>query len=105
MTPIHYKGLVSYEKIDGNLRLIFKSPFNQPWEWVTDKVTTGMIEDWLDGELIQRAMPNLAVNEREYFLTGFNDKEQKEIFGCGEPVDNCICDEDDEAYNILMQEN
>lgn len=30
--------------------------------------------------------------------------EEEECNGCGEPVDDCICDEDDEAYNMLMQE-
>ena len=31
--------------------------------------------------------------------------ECEECNGCGEPVDDCICDEEDEAYNMLMQES
>lgn len=85
MININHKGLVKFEPCkqvpDSWLNLYFKSPFNDGWMWHTDKVSKDMIEDWLNGTSIQVAMPNLTATEREYFLTGFNDDEQKEVFG------------------------
>lgn len=33
-------------------------------------VTAEQIQRWQDGEHLQRAMPNLTADEREFFLTG-----------------------------------
>lgn len=36
---------------------------------------------WTEGELIQKAMPNLTATEREQLISGICPKCQKEIFG------------------------
>jgi hypothetical protein len=44
-------------------------------------VTPAQIEAWIGGELIQNAMPNLSVEEREFLITGTTPEEWKAIFG------------------------
>jgi len=44
-------------------------------------VTEGQIEAWKGGELIQRAMPNLTPDEREFIKTGITAEEWEELFG------------------------
>ena len=36
-------------------------------------VTKEQLQRWRDGELIQRAMPNLTPDEREFIMTGLLD--------------------------------
>lgn len=43
-------------------------------------VTPEQMQAWLDGELIQRAMPNLTPAEREFILTGTTQEEWDEMF-------------------------
>ena len=43
-------------------------------------VTVEQIEAWKGGELIQRAMPNLTPDEREFIKTGITAEEWEEIF-------------------------
>jgi hypothetical protein len=49
-------------------------------------ITPDQIERWQAGELIQNAMPNLSIEEREFLMTGTTPEEWKAVFG----------DEDDE---------
>ena len=44
-------------------------------------VTEGQIEAWKGGELIQRAMPNLTPDEREFIKTGITAEEWENTFG------------------------
>ena len=44
-------------------------------------VTPAQIEDWQSGTLIQNAMPNLTVEEREFLITGTTPEEWKAVFG------------------------
>ena len=36
---------------------------------------------WQGGVLIQRAMPNLTPDEREFLMTGYTPEDWEEIFG------------------------
>ena len=48
--------------------------------------------DWMGGELIQRAMPDLTPTEREQLVSNICPKCQKDIFGAEddpEPPDDC----------------
>jgi hypothetical protein len=44
-------------------------------------VTLAQIAAWKGGELIQRAMPNLSADEREFLMTGITADEWKNTFG------------------------
>jgi ribosomal protein S27AE len=46
------------------------------------------IEAWENGELIQRALPNLTAEQREFLMTGYDQKCWDEMFA----------DEEDEEY-------
>lgn len=39
-------------------------------------------ENWMGGELIQNAMPDLTPTEREQLISNLCPKCQKQIFGC-----------------------
>lgn len=38
-------------------------------------------QSWLDGQLIQYAMPHLTVSEREFLISGVTDEEWAEMMG------------------------
>ena len=44
-------------------------------------VTLAQIAAWKGGELIQRAMPNLSADEREFLMTGITADEWENTFG------------------------
>lgn len=44
-------------------------------------VTQEQLDSWNKGELIQNAMPNLSVDEREFIKTGVTKEEWDETFG------------------------
>ena len=44
-------------------------------------VTVAQIAAWKGGELIQRAMPNLTADEREFLMTGITAEEWENTFG------------------------
>ena len=44
-------------------------------------VTLAQIAAWKGGELIQRAMPNLSADEREFLMTGITADEWENHFG------------------------
>lgn len=41
-------------------------------------VTPAQLQAWRDGELIQRAMPQLSAEEREFLMTGITPPEWEE---------------------------
>jgi len=47
------------------------------------EVTQGQLDNWIDGMLIQDAMPNLSRSEREFIKTGITDKEWDAIDEAG----------------------
>lgn len=44
-------------------------------------ITEEQINNWQEGELIQDAMPNLSMEDREFFKTGITPEEWKKLFG------------------------
>ena len=43
-------------------------------------VTMIQLHLWQSGELIQKAMPNLSLTEREFLITGMSPEEQEEFY-------------------------
>ena len=44
-------------------------------------ITREQLAAWVDGELIQNAMPQLDADQREFVLTGITPAEWNEAFG------------------------
>ena len=44
-------------------------------------VTRGQLNDWRNGTVIQRAMPNLTADQREFIKTGVTPEEWAHTFG------------------------
>jgi len=75
-------GFLAYTVKDGRLKVKFKTQRGycvvhtyQPLE-----VTAEQIDSWLDGELIQHAMPGLSPGQREMFISGTTDDDWDECF-------------------------
>ena len=49
-------------------------------------ITHEQFSAWIDGALIQEAMPHLTASEREFLMTGITPKEWHEYFGDDENV-------------------
>ena len=43
-------------------------------------ITEEQLQSWQDGELIEKAMPKLSVDEREFIKTGITPDEWNEVF-------------------------
>ena len=57
------------------------SPFSGNVNRMSIQVTQAQIDAWLNGELIQNAMPNVSADEREFIKTGITPEEWEETFG------------------------
>jgi len=57
------------------------SPFSNKKTTLEIDVTARQIASWEKGELIQDAMPNLTVGEREFIKIGVTPDEWDDIFG------------------------
>ena len=44
-------------------------------------VTQAQLDAWQGGQLIQRAMPNLSADDREFLMTGVTSEEWEAQFG------------------------
>jgi len=51
--------------------------------WISG-LTQEQYDEWRDGALIQRAMPQLSADQREFLKTGITPEEWKELFGSDE---------------------
>lgn len=60
------------------------SPFSHKKHTIDIPVTHEQLAEWEGGKLIQNAMPNLNVDQREFILTGITPEEWEEVFGGGE---------------------
>ena len=58
-----------------------ESPFSGNVIRMDIPVTLAQIEAWKGGELIQRAMPNLTPDEREFLMTGITAEDWENHFG------------------------
>ena len=61
---------------------------------LTLDVTMEEYDAWLNGELIQNAMPRLTADEREFIKTGITAEEWEELFGDGDEAET----EEEEAF-------
>ena len=43
--------------------------------------TEGQYELWLDGAMVQNAIPNLSADDREFILSGITPEEWEQAFG------------------------
>jgi len=44
-------------------------------------LTQDQVNDWMSGTLIQKAMPHLSSDHREFLMTGITPKEWADVFG------------------------
>jgi len=70
------------------------SPFSGKTNTLDIDVTEEQIAAWQGGELIQRAMPNLTPDEREFLMTGITAEEWEDTFSNGRTCDRA----DEEAF-------
>jgi 7,8-dihydro-6-hydroxymethylpterin-pyrophosphokinase len=57
------------------------SPFTGELRTLDLDVTQEQMQAWQSGTVIQRAMPHLSADEREFILTGILPEEWDEMFG------------------------
>lgn len=57
-----------------------KSPITGKTTTLDLAVTDDQLRRWMDGELIQRAMPQLTADEREFLITGMAPGEFDKLF-------------------------
>ena len=43
-------------------------------------ITQAQLDAWVDGELVQNAMPQLSAEEREFLMTGITPAEWNSVF-------------------------
>ena len=43
-------------------------------------ITQAQLDAWVDGELVQNAMPELSAEEREFLMTGITPDEWDSVF-------------------------
>jgi hypothetical protein len=43
-------------------------------------ITQAQLDAWVDGELVQNAMPQLSAEEREFLMTGITPAEWDSVF-------------------------
>lgn len=66
---------------DGTATIVRESPFSHTLNSLTMKLTKEQFDRWMDGELIQNALPHLNADEREFLMTGITAKEWDDEFG------------------------
>jgi hypothetical protein len=63
------------------MKIVRKSPFSGKTNEMEIPVTPEQLDQWHNGELIQKAMPNLTPDQREFIMTGITPEEWAETFG------------------------
>jgi hypothetical protein len=63
------------------MQIVRRSPFTGKLHVKEINVTDAQLSAWEAGMLIQRAMPNLTADEREFIKTGITPEEWAEAFG------------------------
>lgn len=61
--------------------IVRRSPLSGRLNVMSLDVTKIQLWTWRNGELIQRAMPKLSPEEREFVKTGITPAEWREVFG------------------------
>jgi len=62
------------------MQITRKSPFTGEINVREIEVTSGELEAWAEGVLIQRAMPNVSPEDREFIKTGITPEEWDATF-------------------------
>lgn len=73
--------ITKFNEADGTCEVQRNSPLTNGTVTRTLKLTRDQFIRWQRGELIQRAMPQLTPDEREFLLTGMSDADWDEEFG------------------------
>ena len=63
------------------MKITKTSPFTNTTNVMDINITQEQYLAWLDGTLIQNAMPNISADEREFIMTGITPSEWEENFG------------------------
>jgi len=63
------------------MKITKTSPFSGVSHTLDIPVTEKQLQKWSNGMLIQKAMPNLTPDEREFLMTGITAEEWAETFG------------------------
>lgn len=63
------------------MKITRTSPFTGKINTMNIDVTLDQLADWADGTLMQNAMPNLTLDEREFIMTGITSEEWDSAFG------------------------
>ena len=58
------------------------SPFTGKTNTMDIDVTWWQYQNWIDGMLIQHAMPNISADEREFIMTGITPEEWDHYIPC-----------------------
>lgn len=56
-------------------------PFSGKTNSLEINVSDAQLEDWQGGTVIQKAMPNLTADEREFLITGITKESWEKTFG------------------------
>jgi len=70
------------------------SPFTNQKNTLEINCTEEQYEKWIDGTLIQVAMPNVSPEHREFILTGITPEEWNNTFSNGGEKSNRECGDD-----------
>ena len=73
-----YKRNANYYGIDGEMYRIKQCAVTN--EEYRVKVDRDAIARWMNGELIQKAMPDLSLEQREFLISGLTPAEFKELY-------------------------
>ena len=63
------------------MKITRKDPFTGKTNTRDIPVAQAQLDAWMGGELIQRAMPNLSADDREFIMTGITPESWKAAFG------------------------
>ena len=57
-----------------------RSPFSHETHSMEIDVTKEQLDEWYGGKLIQKVMPHLTAEEREFLMTGITPEDWEKIF-------------------------
>lgn len=63
------------------MRIVRKSAYSGKTHAREIEVTEAQLAEWQAGALIQRVMPHLSLDDREFLITGTTPEEWAECFG------------------------
>jgi len=66
------------------VKITKRDPFTGKMNTRDIPVTQAQLNAWQNGMLIQRAMPNLSADDREFLMTGITPESWADTFGGGD---------------------